>query len=73
MIPSLEGWPNKAKEAPPHEVRLTPLDTNPVFLCLGENRIFAICNGSIEIYRLFSEISYLNSVTKFIKYQTITD
>ena len=29
---SLEGWPTKAKEAPsPHEVRLTPLDTNPVF------------------------------------------
>ena len=32
MIPSLEGWPTKAKEAPsPHEVRLAPLDTNPVF------------------------------------------
>ena len=32
VIPSLEGWPTKAKEAPsPHEVRLTPLDTNPVF------------------------------------------
>ena len=31
MTPSLEGWPTKAKEAPsPHEVRLTPLDTNPV-------------------------------------------
>ena len=30
--PSLEGWPTKAKEAPStHEVRLTPLDTNPVF------------------------------------------
>ena len=30
MIPSLEGWPTKAKEAPsPYEVRLTPLDTNP--------------------------------------------
>ena len=28
----LEGWPTKAKKAPyPHEVRLTPLDTNPVF------------------------------------------
>ena len=37
MIPSLEGWPTKTKEAPsPHEVRLIPLDTNPVFLCLGE-------------------------------------
>ena len=32
MIPSLEGLPTKAKEAPsPHEVRLALLDTNPVF------------------------------------------
>ena len=32
VMPSLEWWPIKAKEAPsPHEVRLTPLDTNPVF------------------------------------------
>ena len=32
VIPSLEEWPTKAKEEPsPHEVRLTPLDTNPVF------------------------------------------
>ena len=37
MIPSLEGSPTKAKEAPsPHEVRLAPLDTNPVFQCLRE-------------------------------------
>ena len=37
VMPSLERWPTKAKEAPsPHEVRLTPLDTNPVFQCLGE-------------------------------------
>ena len=36
MIPSLERWPTKPKEAPsPHEVRLTPLDTNLVFQCLG--------------------------------------
>ena len=35
--PSLEGWPTKAKEVPsPHEVRLTPLNTNPVFQCLGD-------------------------------------
>ena len=41
MIPSLEGWPTKAKEAPfPHEVRLTPLDTSPVFQCLGDIKIF---------------------------------
>ena len=32
VTPPLEGWPTKAKEAPsPHKVRLTPLDTNPVF------------------------------------------
>ena len=32
VTPSREGWPTKAKKAPsPHEVRLTPLDTNPVF------------------------------------------
>ena len=37
MAPSLEGWPTKAKEAPsPHEVRLAPLDTNPVFQSLRE-------------------------------------
>ena len=36
MIPSLERWPTKAKEAPsPQEVRLTLLGTNPVFQCLG--------------------------------------
>ena len=38
MTPSLEGWSTKAKEAPsPHEVRLAPLDTNPVFQSLGVN------------------------------------
>ena len=32
VMPSLEGWPIKDKEAPsPLEVRVTPLDTNPVF------------------------------------------
>ena len=37
MIPSLEGWPTKAKEALSlDEVRLAPLDTNPVFESLGE-------------------------------------
>ena len=37
MIPSLEGWPTKAKDVPsPHEVRMAPLDTNPVFQGLGD-------------------------------------
>ena len=39
MTPSLEGWPTKAKEVPsPNEVRLAPLDTNPVFENLGEKK-----------------------------------
>ena len=37
MTPSLEGLPTKAKEArSSHEVRLAPMDTNPVFRCLGD-------------------------------------
>ena len=33
VMPSLEGWPTKVKEATsPHEVRLTLLDTNPAQL-----------------------------------------
>ena len=36
VIPSLEGLPTKAKEAPsPHEVRLDPLDTNQYFIVSG--------------------------------------
>ena len=43
MIPSLEGWQNKAKEASsPYEVGLTPLDTNPVFQCLREGEFHVI-------------------------------
>ena len=39
MIPSLEGSPTKAKEAPSlHEVRMSSLDTNPVFQSLGGNK-----------------------------------
>ena len=39
MTSSLEGWPTKDKEAPyPHEVRLTPLETSPVFQCLRNKR-----------------------------------
>ena len=37
VIRSLEGLPTNAREAPSlHEVRLTPLDTNPVLLRLGD-------------------------------------
>ena len=31
-MPSPEGWSTKAKEAPPHEVRLALLNTNPALL-----------------------------------------
>ena len=35
MTPSLEVWPTKTKEAlSPPELKLAPLDTNPVFPCL---------------------------------------
>ena len=38
MTLSLEVRANKTKEAPsPHEVKLAPLDTNPVFYCLRGN------------------------------------
>ena len=41
VTPSLEGWPTKATEASsPHEIRLSLLDTNPVFHCLGEKYPF---------------------------------
>ena len=40
VIPSLEEQPIKAIEIPsPHAVGPTPLDTNPVFQCLGENSL----------------------------------
>ena len=40
MTPSLEGLPTNAKEAPsPDEVRLAPLDTNPVFHRLSNSAV----------------------------------
>ena len=40
VTPSLEGRPSKAKEAPSaHEVRLAPLDSNPVlYLGIGASQ-----------------------------------
>ena len=60
MKPSLEGWPTKAKEVPsPHEVRMSPLETNPVFQSLrGENKS---CKKA-----LFNFASFVN-VTESIK------
>ena len=50
MAPSLEEWPIKTKEAPsPHEVRLTPMDINPVFECLRKS--IALFCSSIKTQR----------------------
>ena len=55
MTPSLEGWPTKAKEAPsPYEVRLAPLDTNPVFQSLGDASQLAGTNFSIQCVSFFT-------------------
>ena len=35
MIPSLEGWVTKVKVAPPHEVRLAPLEPTQYSNILG--------------------------------------
>ena len=49
MITWPEGLPTKAKEVPsPHEVRLAPLDTNPV--CLGVKNVF--------LYRSITKITW---------------
>ena len=40
---------NQAKEAPsPYEIRLTPLDTNPVFQCLGDNLVYSCLYWHID-------------------------
>ena len=42
VTPSLKMGPTKAIEAPsPHELRLTLLDTNPVFQCLRGKQHFS--------------------------------
>ena len=67
MIPSLEGSPTKAKEAPcPHEVRLDwpPWDTSPAFQCHAnyafemlvnwiEKKTFLISKNNFQIQKLF--------------------
>ena len=51
MIPSLEGWPTKAKGAPsPHEIRLTLLYTNTVMsqgYALTDHASFVENQGSV--------------------------
>ena len=71
MIPSLEGWPTKAKEASSaYEVRRTPLDSNPVFQCLGfsvlnSKSVFSISSQVLKIVTqkfLFLDMSFLLEV-----------
>ena len=77
MIPSLEGWPTKAKEAPsPHEVRLAPLDTNPVFQSLSPTHCRGICDTFVLAFLLlalylfvfsFISVTYVKSlVARFL-------
>ena len=48
MTPSLEGWPANATETPfPHEVRLTPLDPNPVLQC---QKLWCVVILELEIW-----------------------
>ena len=56
MTPSLEGLPTKAKEAhSPHEVRLAPLDTNPVFQSLGDKPLLNKQVKSLKIELFFTQ------------------
>ena len=73
MKPSLEGWPTKGKEAPsPHEVRLTPLDTNSVFQCLGGKlrslqhffRVLSSVEFCISSSRAFRFLSFILKVVR---------
>ena len=55
VIPSLEGCPTKSEEAPsPHEVRLAPLDTNPVFQSLSPTHCRGICDTFVLAFLLLA-------------------
>ena len=70
MIPSLEGWPTKAEETPsPHEVRLAPLDTNPVFQNLAE--ILMDLDNSFWMQKIL-KFCYLTTVTFGSPHHTIS-
>ena len=61
MISSLEGWPTKAKEAPPpHEVSLNLLVTNPVFQSIGEEQ--KLGHTFLKVYRKFSRTRFFMQV-----------
>ena len=65
MTPSLEGLPTKAKEAPsPHEVRLAPQDTNPVFNVSGENSAVSKIFEKCVYKRVYSFLDKNNLIIK---------
>ena len=68
VTPSLEGWPTKAKEAPSlDEIRLTPLDTYPVFqpsICLSKSP----SNNCVNVFNQMIIHNILNNF--FIDYIT---
>ena len=65
MTPSLEGWPTKAKEAPsPHEVRLAPQDTNPVFNVSRENSTVSKIFEKCVYKRVYSFLDKNNLIIK---------
>ena len=64
VTPSLEGWPTKAKEAPsPHEVRLAPLDNNPVFESLRDETNSVLNKVKSAIPPLFNGPEVLSSAS----------
>ena len=61
--------PTKAKEAPLHKIRLAPLDTDPVFQCLGDksSAIPSLFNG-LEMLSSASDKAKLYAETLSINY-----
>ena len=81
FLPSLEGWPTKAKDTTsPHEVRPTPLTPTQYFKCLGD-RLFTLVleilfclikiNNKIEVLDMcdysFLYLAYKDDITFFFK------
>ena len=69
VIPSLEGRPAKAKEAPSsHQVRLAPLDTNLVFQSLGGNLCLANCILLQQCFFIIAVLLQMEIILIFSKF-----
>ena len=70
MIPSLEGWAIKAKDAPSsYDVRLTPLDTYPMFQCLEVmSNLILDMTVSLSVKFIFKKKCYTKrqAINKFV-------